>query len=100
VASAAVELDKEIFGSLAGKQVYLVGAGKMSELAARHLLAQGAGAIFVANRTHEHALALAERFQGQAILFDELYETADRADIVITSTGSPDCISRPDHGDR
>src|SRR5438309_370498 len=58
VASAAVALAKEIFGSLEGKNVYLVGAGKMSELAAQHLLAQGAGAIFVANRTHEHALRL------------------------------------------
>ena len=100
VASAAVELAKEIFGSLAGKQVYLVGAGKMSELAARHLLAQGAAAIFVANRTHQHALALAERFQGQAILFEELYETADRADIVITSTGAPHAIFRREHGER
>ena len=100
VASAAVELAKEIFGSLDGKQVYLVGAGKMSELAARHLLAQGAATIFVANRTHQHALALAERFQGQAILFEELYETADRADIVITSTGAPHAIFRREHGER
>ena len=64
VASAAVALAKEIFGSLEGKNVYLVGAGKMSELAAQHLLAQGAGAIFVANRTHEHALRLAQKFGG------------------------------------
>ena len=51
VASVAVELAKKIFGSLNGKHVYLVGAGKMSELAARHLLAHGAASIFVANRT-------------------------------------------------
>jgi len=100
VASAAVELAEEIFGSLAGKQVYLVGAGKMSELAAQHLMAQGAGAIFVANRTHEHALNLAQRFGGQAIRFEELYETADRADIVITSTGAPHAIFRREHGER
>ena len=100
VASAAVALAKEIFGSLAGKQVYLVGAGKMSELAAQHLMAHGAGAIFVANRTHEHAVSLAERFGGQAILFEDLYETADRADIVITSTGAPFAIFRREHGER
>jgi glutamyl-tRNA reductase len=51
VASVAVDLAKKIFGSLEGKHVYLVGAGEMSELAARHLLANGAGSIFVANRT-------------------------------------------------
>src|SRR5437899_6075118 len=71
----------------------------MSELAAQHLLAQGAGAIFVANRTHEHALRLAQQFGGQALLFEQLYETADRADIVITSTGAPHAIFRREHGE-
>jgi glutamyl-tRNA reductase len=99
VASVAVELAKKIFGSLNGKQVYLVGAGKMSELAARHLMAHGAASIFVANRTYDRAAALAEKFGGQAIHFEELYETADRADIVITSTGSPRAIFRREHGE-
>jgi glutamyl-tRNA reductase len=99
VASVAVELAKKIFGSLNGKQVYLVGAGKMSELAARHLMAHGAAAIFVANRTYDRAAALAEKFGGQAIHFEELYETCDRADIVITSTGSPRAIFRREHGE-
>lgn len=99
VASAAVELAKQIFGSLSGKTVYLVGAGKMSELAARHLMASGAGAVFVANRTRERALALAEKFSGTAMRFEDLYATADRADIVITSTGAPHAIFRREHGE-
>jgi glutamyl-tRNA reductase len=98
VASVAVQLAKKIFGSLEGKHVFLVGAGKMSELAARHLLAHGAGSIFVANRTHDRAVELARQFQGEAIRFDELYETADRADIVISSTGAPHAIFRREHG--
>ncbi len=100
VASVAVELAKKIFGSLSGKHVYLVGAGKMSELAARHLLAHGAGSIFVANRTYDRASQLAAKFNGQAIRFEELYETCDRADIVITSTGAPVTIFRREHGER
>jgi glutamyl-tRNA reductase len=100
VASVAVELAKKIFGSLQGKHVYLVGAGKMSELAARHLLAHGAGSIFVANRTYERATQLASKFQGQAIRFEQLYDTCDRADIVITSTGAPVAIFRREHGER
>jgi len=80
--------------------VYLVGAGKMSELAARHLMAHGAGTVFVANRTHERAQQLAQKFNGQAIRYEELYETADRADIVITSTGAPHAIFRREHGER
>jgi glutamyl-tRNA reductase len=99
VASAAVDLARKIFGSLAGKHVYLVGAGKMSELAARHLVSHGAAAVFVANRTHERAVELAGRFDGQAILFEQLYETVDRADIVITSTGAPHHIFRREHGE-
>jgi len=99
VASVAVELAKKIFGSLSGKQVYLVGAGKMSELAARHLMAHGAASIFVANRTYDRAAALAAKFGGQAIHFEELYETCDRADIVITSTGAPRAIFRREHGE-
>jgi len=100
VASVAVELAKKIFGSLQGRAVYLVGAGKMSELAARHLLAHGAGSVFVANRTHERAQQLAQKFNGQAIRFEELYDTADRADIIISSTGAPHAIFRREHGER
>jgi len=100
VASVAVELAKKIFGSLNGRQVYLVGAGKMSELAARHLLAHGAASIFVANRTYDRAFQLATKFHGQAIRFEELYDTCDRADIVITSTGAPVTIFRREHGER
>jgi glutamyl-tRNA reductase len=99
VASVAVELAKKIFGSLEGRTVYLVGAGKMSELAARHLVANGAGTIFVANRTYERAIELAERFNGKAMLFEELYETVAHADIVITSTGATKPIFRREHGE-
>lgn len=99
VASVAVELAKKIFGSLAGKQVCLVGAGKMSELAARHLLAHGAESIFVASRTHDRAVELAKKFNGKAIYFEELYDHCDRADIVIAATGSPHAIFRREHGE-
>jgi glutamyl-tRNA reductase len=97
IASVAVELAQKIFGSLENKKVFLVGAGKMSELAARHLLEQGAGAVFVANRTHERAERLAEQFSGRAIRFDDLYATADQADIIITSTGAPEPIFHKQH---
>jgi glutamyl-tRNA reductase len=100
VASVAVELAKKIFGSLKGKHVCLVGAGKMSELAARHLQAHGAASIFVANRTYERATQLAAKFGGEAIHFSDLYDSCDRADIVITSTGAPVAIFRREHGER
>jgi glutamyl-tRNA reductase len=98
IASVAVELARKIFGSLDGRAVFLVGAGKMSELAARHLVQQGAGAILVTNRTEERARRMAENFQGQVIPFDRLYEAASEADIVISSTGAPHPIFRREHG--
>jgi glutamyl-tRNA reductase len=98
IASVAVELARKIFGSLNGRTVFLVGAGKMSELAARHLVQQGAGAILVTNRTQERARQLAEPFNGRVIPFEKLYETATEADIVISSTGAPHPIFRKEHG--
>ncbi len=98
IASVAVELARKIFGSLQGRTVFLVGAGKMSELAARHLVQQGAGAILVTNRTMERARRMAEPFNGRVIPFEELYEAASQADIVISSTGAPHPIFRREHG--
>ncbi len=100
IASVAVELAKKIFGTLQGKNVFIVGAGKMSELAARHLMAHGCASIFVANRTYERAIGLAQRFNGQAIKFEDLYNSCDKADIVITSTGAPHAIFRREHGEQ
>jgi glutamyl-tRNA reductase len=100
IASVAVELAKKIFGTLQGKNVFIVGAGKMSELAARHLIAHGCSSIFVSNRTYDRAVGLAHKFGGQAIKFDDLYESCDRADIVITSTGAPHPIFRRQHGEQ
>jgi glutamyl-tRNA reductase len=102
IASVAVDLARKIFGSLEGRTVFLVGTGKMSELAARHLVEQGAESILVSNRTAERARRMAEGFQGavvpEVIEFAQLYEAASRADIVISSTGAPHPIFRPEHG--
>jgi glutamyl-tRNA reductase len=98
IASVAVDLAKRIFGSLQGRTVFLVGAGKMSELAARHLVQQGSGAILVSNRSQERALRMAGQFQGRVIPYEQLYEAASEADIVISSTGAPHPIFRREHG--
>ncbi len=102
IASVAVEMARKIFGSLQGRTVFLVGAGKMSELAARHLIQQGAGTVLVTNRTFERARRMAEEFEGTVtptvVAFEDLYETASEADIVISSTGAPHHIFRPEHG--
>jgi glutamyl-tRNA reductase len=92
VSYAAVELAREIFGSLAGRKVMIVGAGKMSELAAQHLHRSGATDIFVCNRTHERARELADLFRGAIVEYDRLLAALPQMDIVITSSAAPHYI--------
>lgn len=89
---AAVELTSKIFGTLKGKQVVLLGAGKMGELSARGLLNHGAASVKVISRTLEHAQLLAGKLGGIAIPFEERWEHMKRADVIISSTSSPQPI--------
>ncbi|HEX6085643.1 MAG TPA: glutamyl-tRNA reductase [Thermoanaerobaculia bacterium] len=86
---AAVELAKKIFGDLRGLQVLLLGAGDMGELTAEHLHQQEVKQVFVANRSYERAMELAERFEGAAVQFDRIEEHLAKCDIVIASTAAP-----------
>ena len=96
ISYAAVELAKKIFNELTGKVVLLIGAGEMAELAAEHLLNNSVDRIIVANRTLERAMALAKRFRGTSVPLEEVAEELTRADIIISSTGSPDPILTAD----
>jgi len=96
ISYAAIELAKKIFDTLENKVVMLIGAGEMSELAARHLLNHGVRDILVTNRTHARAERLAEEFGGKPIVFEDFTLFLDQVDIVISSTGSPDYSIRYD----
>ena|SRR3984957_19858204 len=89
---AAVELTRQIFGTLENKKVLLLGAGKMSELSARGLLNHGASSVEVINRTLEHAAELAAKLGGVAIPFEERWQHMAEADIIISSTSCPHTI--------
>ncbi len=89
---AAVELTRQIFGTLENKKVLLIGAGKMSELSARGLLNQGASSVCVINRTFEHAAELAAKLNGTAIPFDDRWQHMADADVIISSTSCPHTI--------
>ncbi len=88
VSSVAVELAGRVFGDLAGKSVLVIGAGKMSTLAARHLYASGAQRIVVTNRSPEKAEALAAEIDGTARPWEDLEGLLVDADVVISSTGA------------
>jgi glutamyl-tRNA reductase len=96
VASAAVGLGRRIFGELHGREVLVVGAGKMGRLAARHLVAAGCGRLLVVNRTLARAQALVEELReaapAEAHPWEELGALLARADIVLCSTGAAEPV--------
>jgi glutamyl-tRNA reductase len=94
VSYVAVELARKIFGDLRDKNVLLVGTGKMSALAARHLVRSGARATVLGVRALEHATALAATLGGRAAPLSELRAEMAVADIVISGTGASGLVIR------
>ncbi|EOB1207545.1 glutamyl-tRNA reductase [Photobacterium damselae] len=89
VAFAACTLARQIFESLHGVSVLLVGAGETIELVARHIVEQGCSSLIVANRTRERAEKFSTEFGAEVIGLEQITEHLHRADIVISSTASP-----------
>jgi glutamyl-tRNA reductase len=101
VSSAAAALAQQVFGDLRGCRVLLVGAGGVSELAARNLASRGATIAWVASRTLERAGELAERHGAEALALDDLGEALAAADVVVSSTSAPGFVlCAPDIGPR
>jgi glutamyl-tRNA reductase len=92
ISYAAVQLAKQIFGDLDKQTAMLVGAGEMAELAATHLLNSGIKKILVSNRTFSRAQELAQGFQGQAVDFENFFDSLQDVDIIISSTGASQTI--------
>ena len=92
MASVAVELARDAIGDLSDRRVLIVGAGETAEGVARALHDEGVATMFVANRRRDRARALADRFGGSTLSFDELPAQLARVDIVVASTASPHTI--------
>ena len=97
VGSIAVGMAERIFGSLKDRTVMILGAGKMAEITAKHLLAQQARSLLVANRTFEHACELAKAFGGTAMHYEEGLRQMTEVDIVICSTAAPHAVITSKH---
>jgi len=95
VSSAAVELASKIFDRLDDKTAMLIGAGTMSELAARHLMAHGVANMIVTNRTFDRAVELARDFRGTPVPFTDFRRYLPMADVVIGSTGADHYVLTP-----
>ena len=92
VAYAAVSLAQQFFAGFARHTAVLVGGGVTVELVAKHLVTRHIGRIFVANRDVERARRLAHRFGGFALPLSELDGTLPEADLLISSTASPEPV--------
>ena len=100
VPCAATQLAKEILGSVEGRKVMILGAGKMSELSARCLLKSGARTVQVTSRTYEHAEDMARSVGGEAVRFEDRWKHLEDADLVLTTTGCPHVILTRDEVER
>ncbi|HEY2377523.1 MAG TPA: glutamyl-tRNA reductase [Gemmatimonadaceae bacterium] len=89
VSSAALQLARQIFGSLAGRRAMVLGAGEMAELALECLVNEGVRAAIVANRTYERAQALAARHGALAMHYDECWASLHEVDVLLCSTSAP-----------
>jgi len=97
VSSAAVQLAKQIFGSLAGRRAMVLGAGEMAELALECFAAQGVRTSIVANRTFERAEQLAARYGAIAMHYEECWRALAEIDVLVSSTASPHAIVFEEH---
>ena len=97
VGSVAVELAERIFDQdLSSRTVMIIGAGKMGEACVRHLAKKGARSVLVSNRSYDRAVNLAAEFGGRAIRFGDCLTAMAEADIVVSSTGSPQTVLHRD----
>lgn len=89
---ASVALSREVLGELSGREVLLIGAGKMSELAAHYLMKAGARQVKVMNRTTARGEDLAAKLGATPVSFDDRFQHLQQADIVVSSTACPHVI--------
>ena len=92
VSQAAVALAADRLDRIDGCTVLVIGAGEMAEGTVKSLAQAGAAEVFVANRTWERAVGLAETCGGTAVALDQLRDALVRVDVLVTTTGAQDLI--------
>jgi len=100
IPSAVLDLARQIFGSLGGRRVLLMGAGEMSEVSAREMIENGAASVVVIDQSPTRAEELAAKLGGTAATLADRWQCMLRADIVISSTGCPHVILTREEAER
>ena len=63
---------QQIFERFDDKKTLVIGAGEMADETLRYLRDEGIREVVVVNRSYDQALALAQRWQGRAMPWDQL----------------------------
>jgi glutamyl-tRNA reductase len=92
VANVAVDLASNIFGSLAGAKVLILGTGEIGEGTARAFKSRGAADLAVAGRRAERAAEIATGLSADTVPFDERDARLEEFDIVVCSTSAPGAV--------
>lgn len=92
IPNAVIEITKQIFGSVEGRNVLLLGTGEISELAGRRLMESGAASLVVIDQSAERAQELALALGGTGATIADRWKHLLRADIVVASSGCPHVI--------
>jgi glutamyl-tRNA reductase len=92
VPAAAAALAQQVFETLTGRRVLVVGAGAMSEQTARNLVSRGAAIAAVANRTEDRGADLAGRLGARAVALSDVGAELPSVDVVVASTSSPEFV--------
>jgi len=92
VSWAAIEMAQQTLGTLEGRSVLIIGAGKMGELALSNLHNRSVSKIYLMNRTGEKAEDLAQQYGGVAASFWDIKEILTEVDVCFCSVGAPHYI--------
>ena len=96
ISHAAIELAQKVFGHLSDHKFLMIGAGEMSQVAAKYVMSYKPKALFVANRTLERAETLVSDLGfGEAFSLDELPQLLTQVDVVVSSTSAPGHVIDP-----
>ena len=92
IGSAGVLLATQVLGDLHERSALLIGAGEHGKVIAKNLFSNGLSELIIANRTFEHAVALAQHFGASAIPLTDINRYLDRVDIILTSIGGGEIV--------
>jgi glutamyl-tRNA reductase len=100
IPTAAFELGRQIFGTLEGRRVLLLGTGETSRLSAQRMIESGAGPVVVIDQSLVRAREVAEKLGGTAATLADRWQCMLRADIVISGTGCPHVVLTREEAER